>query len=155
MSGSETEDTLRLTVLGQALIQHDLRADPWPDLSVLAAMFARADVCFTDLETAIRGPQAEVPTRQGVFLHAADPVVLDCLKELSIALVATATMPGTSAPAGSSARSPRSMRAALPMPEPASASLQPQRRPTGAPRTVRSRWWRWHQLPFATVPPRP
>ena len=90
MSGSETEDTLRLTVLGQALIQHDLRADPWPDLSVLAAMFARADVCFTDLETAIRGPQAEVPTRQGVFLHAADPVVLDCLKELSIALVATA-----------------------------------------------------------------
>jgi poly-gamma-glutamate capsule biosynthesis protein CapA/YwtB (metallophosphatase superfamily) len=81
---------LRLTVLGQALIQHDLRAHPWPDFAVLAAMFARADVCFTDLESAIHSPFAEAPTREGVFLHAADPVVLDCLKDLSISLLATA-----------------------------------------------------------------
>src|SRR5260370_22035087 len=82
--------TLRLTALGQALIQHDRRAQPWPDFAALAAMFARADVCFTGLETAVRSPEAEAPTRQGVFLHAADPGVLDCLKDLSISLLATA-----------------------------------------------------------------
>jgi poly-gamma-glutamate capsule biosynthesis protein CapA/YwtB (metallophosphatase superfamily) len=82
--------TLHLTPLGQALIQHDLRAYPWPDFAMLATMFARADVCFTDPETAIRSPAAEAPTRRGVFLHAADPEVLDCLKDLSISLLTTA-----------------------------------------------------------------
>ena len=35
-------------------------------------------------------PLAEAPTREDIFLHAADPVVLDCLKDLSISLLATA-----------------------------------------------------------------
>jgi poly-gamma-glutamate capsule biosynthesis protein CapA/YwtB (metallophosphatase superfamily) len=82
--------SLRLTILGQALIQHDLRSDRWPDFAVLGALFAGADLCFSDLETAIQSPSAGAPTREGVFLHAADPAVLDCLKELSISLVATA-----------------------------------------------------------------
>ncbi len=90
MTTPRAKDNLHLTVLGQALIQHDLRADVWPDFAALAAMFGRADACFTDLETAIRGPRAGAPTREGVFLHAADPVVLDCLKDLSISLLATA-----------------------------------------------------------------
>ena len=81
---------LRLTITGQALIQHDLRLHPWPDLATLGAMFGRADLCFTDLETAIRSPKAEAPTRQDVYLHAADPVVIDCLKDWHIALLATA-----------------------------------------------------------------
>jgi poly-gamma-glutamate synthesis protein (capsule biosynthesis protein) len=81
---------LRVTVLGQALIQHDLCAKPWPGFAALAAIFARADLCFTDLETAIRSPLAEPPTREGIFLHAADPVVLDCLRDLSVSLLATA-----------------------------------------------------------------
>ncbi len=81
---------LRLTVMGQALIQHDLRQHPWPDFAALAARFAAADVCFTDLETAIRSAKAEAPTRQDVFLHAADPSVLDCLKDWHIGLLATA-----------------------------------------------------------------
>jgi poly-gamma-glutamate capsule biosynthesis protein CapA/YwtB (metallophosphatase superfamily) len=81
---------MRVTMLGQALIQHDLRGDRWPEFAVLAAMLERADLCFTDLETALRGPLAEAPTRDGVFLHAADPTVLDRLKDLSISLVATA-----------------------------------------------------------------
>jgi poly-gamma-glutamate capsule biosynthesis protein CapA/YwtB (metallophosphatase superfamily) len=81
---------LNLTVMGQALIQHDLRQHPWPDYAVLAAMFGKADLCFTDLETAIRSPRAETPTRQDVFLHAADPAVLDCLKDWHIGLLATA-----------------------------------------------------------------
>ena len=80
---------LQLTVLGQALIQHDLRRYPWPDFAALAAMFGKADVCFTDLETAIRSAKAEGPTRQDVFLHSADPAVLDCLKDWHIDLLAT------------------------------------------------------------------
>jgi hypothetical protein len=40
---------LRLTVLDQALIQHDLRAEPWPDPGLLAEIFGRADACFSDL----------------------------------------------------------------------------------------------------------
>lgn len=43
---------LRLVALGQALIGHDLRGDPWPGLAALAAILARADLCFTDLEQA-------------------------------------------------------------------------------------------------------
>jgi poly-gamma-glutamate capsule biosynthesis protein CapA/YwtB (metallophosphatase superfamily) len=81
---------LRLTVMGQALIQHDLREHPWADLAALAAVFGKADLCFTDLETAIRSAKAEAPVRQDVFLHAADPVVLDCLKDWHIGLLATA-----------------------------------------------------------------
>ena len=81
---------LRLTVMGQALIQHDLRAHPWPDFATLAALFGKADLCFTDLETAIRSAKAEAPVRQDVFLHAADPAVLDCLKDWHIGLLATA-----------------------------------------------------------------
>jgi len=81
--------SLRVTVLGQALIQYDLRQHLWPDFRALAAMFGKADVCFTDLETAIRSAKAEAPTRQDVFLHAADPAVLDCLKDWHIDLLAT------------------------------------------------------------------
>jgi poly-gamma-glutamate capsule biosynthesis protein CapA/YwtB (metallophosphatase superfamily) len=80
----------RLMVMGQALIQHDLQAHPWPDFAALAALLAEADLCFTDLETAIRTASAEAPTREGVFLHAADPAVLDCLAKWHIGLVATA-----------------------------------------------------------------
>ena len=85
-----TAQELRLTVMGQALIQHDLRQHPWPDFAALGALFGKADLCFTDLETAIRSPRAEGPTRQDVFLHAADPAVLDCLKDWHIELLATA-----------------------------------------------------------------
>lgn len=81
---------MRLTVMGQALIQHDLRQQPWTGFTELQALFGRADVCFTDLETAIRSRRAEAPTRQGVFLHTADTTVLDCLKEWGIGVLATA-----------------------------------------------------------------
>lgn len=77
-------------MLGQALIGHDLRADPWPDFTALAKICGRADVCFTDIETAIKTPLAEPPTRNSVFLHAAEPAVLNCLQALSVSLLATA-----------------------------------------------------------------
>jgi poly-gamma-glutamate capsule biosynthesis protein CapA/YwtB (metallophosphatase superfamily) len=85
-----TQSDLSLAVLGQALIQQDSLAYLRPNIAALPAMLGRAEVCFTDLETAIRNPLAEAPTREGVFLHAADAAVLDCLKDLSISLVATA-----------------------------------------------------------------
>jgi hypothetical protein len=47
----------RLNVLGQALIQHDLRAHPWPDFSMSAAMLRPVDLCFSDLGTAARSPK--------------------------------------------------------------------------------------------------
>jgi poly-gamma-glutamate capsule biosynthesis protein CapA/YwtB (metallophosphatase superfamily) len=87
---SRAASVLRLTVAGQALIQHDLRQHPWPDFAALAARFAQADLCFTDLETAIRSSKADPPTRQDVFLHAANPDVLDCIKDWNIGLLATA-----------------------------------------------------------------
>jgi poly-gamma-glutamate synthesis protein (capsule biosynthesis protein) len=82
------ERTLTLALLGQALIQHDLRTQPYPDLARFAALIGRADAGFTDLETAIRGPHAGTPTREGVFVHIADPAVLDCLKALNIGMLA-------------------------------------------------------------------
>jgi len=53
----------RLNVLGQALIQHDLRAHPWPDFSMSAAMLRPVDLCLSDLGTAARCPLAEASTR--------------------------------------------------------------------------------------------
>ncbi len=79
---------LRVALCGQALIQYDLRAHPWPDFDRIAGLFAGADVAFTDLETAISGPGAGPPTRQGVFTHAAGPEVLDCLKALHVTMLA-------------------------------------------------------------------
>ena len=81
---------LRVAVCGQALIQHDLRTSRWPDFDRIAGLFAAADVAFTDLETAISGPGAGPPTRQGVFTHAAGPEVLDCLKALRVTMLAHA-----------------------------------------------------------------
>jgi len=53
----------RLNVLGQALIQHDLRAHPWSDFSMSAAMRRPVDLCFSNIGTAARGPLAEAPAR--------------------------------------------------------------------------------------------
>lgn len=79
----------RVMLLGQALIQQDLCAQGWPGRAEIAALLARGDVVFTDLETAIDVPGGGAPTRQGEVLHAAPPIVLDCLKGLGVSLVNT------------------------------------------------------------------
>jgi poly-gamma-glutamate capsule biosynthesis protein CapA/YwtB (metallophosphatase superfamily) len=79
---------LRFMALGQAAIQFDLREQPYPGFAPVAALLRHADVCFTDLETPISGPGAEKATRDTIFLKAAEPVVLDCLKALSINVLA-------------------------------------------------------------------
>jgi poly-gamma-glutamate capsule biosynthesis protein CapA/YwtB (metallophosphatase superfamily) len=85
---------LRVMLLGQALIQQDLRAAAWPGRAGIAALLKNADVVFTDLETAIASPAAGAPTRVGEVLHAAPPAVIDCLKELGVSLVATSNNHG-------------------------------------------------------------
>lgn len=80
----------RVVLLGQALIQHDLRRAPWSDRSRFAALFAKSDACFTDLETTIKGPHGGAVTRDPALLHRAGPEVLDCLSDLHVNLFATA-----------------------------------------------------------------
>lgn len=81
---------LKLTLLGQALIEHDVAADAWPDRQDMAARLAGADACFTNLETVILGPRAGAPTRESLTLHAAGPEVIETLKAMNVRLAATA-----------------------------------------------------------------
>jgi len=81
---------LRLTLLGQALIEHELTGAEWPGRAGIARRLAQADACFTNLETVILGPRAGAPTREALTLHAAGPGVLETLKTVGVNLVATA-----------------------------------------------------------------
>ncbi|WP_421737837.1 CapA family protein [Caulobacter sp.] len=80
---------LKLTLLGQALIEHDVSLAAWPDRERVADRLAKADACFTNLETVILGSRAGAPTREALTLHAAGPEVLDTLKAMNVRLVAT------------------------------------------------------------------
>lgn len=81
---------MRVVLLGQSLIQRDICAEPWPGMAAIAGRLRRADIVFTDLETAIAAPGAGAPTRTGEVLHAAGPEVIDCLKALGVTMVTTA-----------------------------------------------------------------
>ena len=81
---------IRAILLGQSLIQQDLCTPGWPGMDAIRRRLAGADVVFTDLETAIDVPGAGSATRVGEVLHAAPPVVIDCLKSLGITMVTTA-----------------------------------------------------------------
>jgi len=78
-----------LALVGQCLIRHDLRAQPWPGLAPLAARLRAHDACFSDLELAILGARAGAPTRAAETIHTADAVVLDCLRDFGINFLAT------------------------------------------------------------------
>ena len=84
-----TMDGLRLTLLGQSMIQHDLR-ETKRGADCLTALQAElyGDVIFSELESAIltEGMQA-TPTRNTVFFHAAAPTVIDCLQQLNVNLL--------------------------------------------------------------------
>ena len=83
------DERFRIVLLGQALIQYSPQPGEWRDEAKFAALFAGADACFTDLETAIRGAHPGTPTREGVFVHVADPSVLDTLKRANVTMLAT------------------------------------------------------------------
>jgi poly-gamma-glutamate capsule biosynthesis protein CapA/YwtB (metallophosphatase superfamily) len=81
---------LRISLLGQSLIQHDLCGQFWPELAALSAEVQEADSVFSDLEVAIRGPRSGLPTRSDLeTLHSADPEVIDCLRKIGISFLAT------------------------------------------------------------------
>ena len=80
---------LRVVLLRQALLQHNLTDAQWPGAQAFTTLFAGADAVFTDLETAIKGPHAEAPRRNDQFLHAADAGVIDRLGTLGVNLFAT------------------------------------------------------------------
>ena len=140
-AGSE----LRLTVLGQALVGHDLRADPWPDFAALAEICGSADVCFTDLEITRSGFRRRRRRRgDGVFLHAADPAVLGCLQAMSVSMLATANNHVWDLGAGGIIGMLRELDgAASATPAPAMIWPRPRQPLTAKPRTARSHWWRW------------
>lgn len=81
---------LRVTLLGQSLIQQDICATGWRGQAAVMARLRIADAVLTDVETAIAGPTSGAPTRNGEVLHAAAPVVLDCLRGLGVTIATTA-----------------------------------------------------------------
>jgi poly-gamma-glutamate synthesis protein (capsule biosynthesis protein) len=87
---SAAADNFRIVLLGQSLIQHDLRPQKWDGMKIFARMFAGADACFTDLETTIIGSHGGAVTRDPALLHRADPSVIDCLTAMHVDLFATA-----------------------------------------------------------------
>jgi poly-gamma-glutamate synthesis protein (capsule biosynthesis protein) len=78
-----------LALLGQALIRHDLRANPWPGYRALRRRLRAHHAAFTDLEVVISGPRSGAPTRALETVHTADASVLDCLRDLGVTLFAT------------------------------------------------------------------
>lgn len=80
---------LRVALLGQCLIRHDLREQPWPGFRALQRRLRRHDAVFSDLETVIAGPRAGAPTRALETVHTADAVALDCLRDFGITILAT------------------------------------------------------------------
>ena len=87
-AGAAAGRQLRFVALGQAAIQHDLREHPYDDYGRIARLLKGADVCFTDLETVIDGPEAGPSTRNDTFFKAAQPSVLECLADFSVNLLA-------------------------------------------------------------------
>lgn len=80
--GVRDDKGLRITLAGQALMTYPLCAEPYDGFDEVAAELGRSDVVFTDLEVAIRTSQSGAPTRDTIFLHAASPHVLSCLRQM-------------------------------------------------------------------------
>jgi poly-gamma-glutamate capsule biosynthesis protein CapA/YwtB (metallophosphatase superfamily) len=86
---ADPEPSVRLGIVGQALIEHDPRAYLEAPLSSVVPILGAADAVFTNLEVAISGPGCScVRTRDDVFFHGAEPDVLDFLGEIGVSLLA-------------------------------------------------------------------
>jgi len=79
-----SSNPLHLLALGQSLIEHDLRARPYPGFAELRDHLSRADLVLSNFEGAILREENAAPTREGVFFHGAPPSVFDCLRDFSI-----------------------------------------------------------------------
>lgn len=82
---------LRISLLGQSLINTDIRAIGWQHAALFRKLLRHQDAVFTDLETVISGPLAGQSTRpaNSEVLHVGDPSVIDCLTSLGVNLFAT------------------------------------------------------------------
>lgn len=88
---SDSGPSLKLAILGQALIEHDPREYLEAPLASVAPILGEADVVFTNLEVAIAGPSCACePTRTDVFFHGAEADVLDYLEDLGVTLLSLA-----------------------------------------------------------------
>jgi poly-gamma-glutamate synthesis protein (capsule biosynthesis protein) len=79
-----SSNPLHLLALGQSLIEHDLRARPYPGFAELRERLSHADLVLSNFEGAILRDANVAPTREGVFFHGAPPSVFDCLRDFSI-----------------------------------------------------------------------
>lgn len=87
----DARPTITLTIVGQALIEHDPRSYLEAPLQSVAPILRRADAVFTNLEVAVAGSSCECePTRTDVFFHGAEPDVLDYLRDLGVSLLSLA-----------------------------------------------------------------
>lgn len=84
----DSDNTFRITLTGQALMEHPLCADPYDGLTDLVLELQKGQVVFTDLEVAIRTAESGEPTRDTIFLHGAEPVVLSCMRQMGFNLLA-------------------------------------------------------------------
>ncbi len=85
------ELSVRLGIVGQALIEHDARAYLETPLSSIVPILDAVDAVFTNLEVAIAGPSCACePTRTDVFFHGAEADVLDYLRDLGVSLLSLA-----------------------------------------------------------------
>ena len=88
-SAAEVSSTghFRLTLVGQSLLEHSLCANPYPGFFDVVAEIQTASLAFTNLEVAIRTPASGKPTRDNIFLHVAEPEVLDCLNTMGFGML--------------------------------------------------------------------
>lgn len=83
--------TVRLAIVGQALIEHDPREHLADPMGSVAPLLEAADAVFTNLEVAVAGPACScTPTRDDVFFHGAGPHVLDYLASIGVSLLSLA-----------------------------------------------------------------
>ena len=76
----------RFMAVGQALVVRDIATQHPPGYDEMRERLARADVAFTNLEVAIRGPLARGAKSLGAGVEA-EPEILDSLRSLSFDLL--------------------------------------------------------------------
>lgn len=91
VNAESAERDLEVVLLGQALIKHDPR-QYFPDpLASIRQVLSGADVVFTNLEVAICAPKlACEPTRNDIYFHGTQPLVLDYLTSIGVNLLSLA-----------------------------------------------------------------
>lgn len=74
-------NTFTIAVTGQSLIKHDIRGIDTPGFMEAREVLSRADLAFTNFESAILGSHGGWPLK-GSFFGCSQPVVLDTLQAL-------------------------------------------------------------------------